>query len=141
MSGGTRCRRFNGGMLLRLVVRLVVLAAVIGLVSWIVPGIHVHGGFGALLWIAFLFSLVNLILGPIFHLLSLPLIILTLGLFLLVVNAALLAITAWLSSHLAIDSFWSALLGAFLITVFSWLAEMLMPARLTSSGRRQARAP
>jgi putative membrane protein len=140
MSGRISGGRFNGAMLLRLAVRLVVLAAVIGLVSWIVPGVHVHGGFGWLVWIAVLFSLVNLILGPIFHILSFPLIILTLGLFLLVVNAGLLAITAGLSSHLDVDSFGSAVLGGFLIAVFSWLAEMLLPARLTSSRSRRARA-
>ncbi len=123
-------------MLARFAVRLVVLAVVIAFVAWLVPGIHVHGGIASLLWIAVLFSLVNLILGPIFHLLSLPLIILTLGLFLLVINAAMLAITAGLTSDLDIDSFGAAVLGGLLIAVFSWLAELLLPARLTSRGRR-----
>jgi putative membrane protein len=122
-------------MLIRLAIRLVVLAVIIGIVAWIVPGIQVNGGFGWLVWIALIFSLVNLILGPILTLLSLPFIILTLGLFLLVVNAALLAITAGLSEHLDIDNFWSAVLGGLLIAIFSWLAEMLMPAR----ARRQAK--
>jgi putative membrane protein len=90
---------------------------------------------GTVLFVALIFSLVNLILGPILTLLSLPFIILTLGLFLLVVNAALLAITAGLSEHLDIDNFWSAVLGGLLIAIFSWLAEMLMPAR----ARRQAK--
>jgi putative membrane protein len=125
-------------MLLRLAIRLVVLALIIALVARIVPGIHVHGGFAWWLWIALIFSVVNLILGPIFHLLSLPLIILTLGLFLIVVNAALLAITAGLSSHLDIDNFGSAVLGGLLIAIFSWLAEMLLPARLTRSGARRS---
>jgi putative membrane protein len=110
-------------------VRLLVLAVVIGLVAAIVPGIGVHGGFAWLLWIALIFSLVNLILGPLFRLLSLPLIILTLGLFLLIVNAALLAITAGLSEHLDVDSFGAAVLGGLLISVFSWLAEVLLPLR------------
>jgi putative membrane protein len=79
-----------------------------------------------------LFSLVNLIVGPILRILSIPLIVLTLGLFLLVVNAALLGLTALLSSHLAIDNFWSAVLGGFLISVFSWIAELILPL----SGRR-----
>jgi putative membrane protein len=122
-------------MLLRLAVRLVLLAAIIGLVASIVPGIDVSHGFGWLLWIAVIFSIVNLILGPIFRLLSLPLIILTLGLFLLVVNAALLAITAALTVHLSVHGFGSAVLGGFLIALFSWLLELLLPARL-ASGRR-----
>jgi putative membrane protein len=102
---------------------------VIGVVAEIVPGIEVHGGFGALLWISLLFSLVNAILGPVFKLLSLPLIVLSLGLFLLVINAALLGITAWLSSHLDVDSFGAAVLGGLLIALFSWLATMALPNR------------
>jgi putative membrane protein len=116
-------------MLLRLLIRFVVLALIIGLVAKIVPGIHVHGGFGSLLWIALLFSLVNLIVGPILHLLSLPLIVLTLGLFLLVVNAALLGLTALLTSQLDIDGFWDAVLGGLLIAIFSWLAELIIPLK------------
>ncbi len=116
-------------MLLRLLIRLVVVAAIIGVAARIVPGIHVHGGFGAYLWIAVLFSVVNAILGPVLRLLSLPLVLLTLGLFLLVVNAALLAVTAGLSSHLAVDSFGAAVLGGLVIAVLSWLAELLLPVR------------
>jgi putative membrane protein len=116
-------------VLVRLAMRLVVLAAIIDLVAWIVPGIHVHGGFLWYLWLAVIFSVVNGILGPLFRLLTLPLIVLTLGLFLLVVNAALLGITAALSSHLDIDNFGSAVLGGLLIAVFSWLAEMILPLR------------
>lgn len=116
-------------MLIRTALRLVVLAVIIGIVGKIVGGIHVYGGFGTLLWLAVLFSVVNMVLGPIFRLLSLPFIVLTLGLFLLVVNAALLAITAGLSGKIAIDSFGAAVLGGFLIAFFSWLAELLLPLR------------
>src|SRR3954454_12463892 len=95
-----------GAMLLRMLVRLVVLALIIGGTAEIISGIHITGGFFTWLWLAVLFSVVNLIVGPILRILSLPLILLTLGLFLLVVNAALLGLTALLSSHLAIDNFW-----------------------------------
>jgi putative membrane protein len=116
-------------MLARIAARLIVLAVIIGIVAAIVPGIEVHGGFVWLLWIALIFSLINLILGPLFRLLSLPLIILTLGLFLLIVNAVLLAITAGLSDHLDVDTFGAAVFGGLLISVFSWLAEVLLPLR------------
>jgi putative membrane protein len=118
------------------VVRLLVLALIFDLVAWIVPGIHVQGGFVWYLWLALIFSVLNMMLGPIIRLLSLPVIVLTLGLFLFVINGALLALTAALSSHLSIDDFGSAVLGGFLISVFSWLFEMLLPARLTRRGRR-----
>jgi putative membrane protein len=117
------------GMLIRAAARLLLLAVIIGLVAEIVPGLHVYGGFGWYVWVALIFSVVNAILGTIFRLLSLPLIVLTLGLFLLLINAALLGITAAITSHLAVDSFGAAVLGGFLIAVFSWLAELLLPAR------------
>ena len=110
-------------MLVRFGIRLVVLAVIIGLVNAIVPGIHTHGGVGWLIWIAFIFALVNLILGPVFLLFSIPLIIVTFGVFLLVVNAALLGITAALTDHLDVDGFWNAVLGGLLITVFSVIAQ------------------
>jgi len=125
-------------MFVRLVLRLLLLAVVIGVVAELVPGIEVNGGFGALLWISVLFSLVNAILGPVFKLLSLPLIVLTLGLFLLVVNAALLAITAGLSSHLDVDGFGSAVLGGLLIALFSWLALLALPDRRRDERRLDA---
>ena len=127
-------------MIVRLAVRLVVLAAIIYVVARIVPGIHVHGSVVWLLWVALIFSVVNLILGPIFRLLSLPFIIVTLGLFLLVVNAGLLAITAALTSHLDVDNFGSAVLGGFLIALFSWLAELLLPAVRKGKHGRSARS-
>ena len=127
-------------MLLRALIRLVVLAVIIGVTAKIIGGIHVTGGFFTLLWLAVLFSVVNLIVGPILRILSIPLIVLTLGLFLLVVNAALLGLTALLSSHLAIDNFWSAVLGGLLISVFSWIAELILPLTGRRSESTTARA-
>lgn len=122
--------------MLRLLARVLILALIIGVVAKLVPGIHVYGGFWALLWISVLFSIVNAILGPVFKLLSLPLIVLSLGLFLLVVNAALLGITAGLSSHLDVDGFGAAVLGGLLIAIFSWLAEQVVPTKRKSVRQR-----
>jgi putative membrane protein len=116
-------------VILRLLARWVLLAVIIMAVAAIVPGIHVSGGFGTYLWLAFLLSIVNVFLGTFLRLLSFPLIIITFGLFLLVVNAAILAVTAWLSRRLAVDNFGSAVLGGFLIGFFSWLAELVLPLR------------
>ncbi len=122
-------------MLVRVALRLVVLALIIGLVASLVNGIHVDGGFWTWLWLAVLFSLINMIVGPILRLLSLPFIVLTLGLFLLVINAALLALTALLSSKISIDSFGAAVAGGFLIAFFSWLAELILPLRKKDNSR------
>ncbi len=58
---------------------------------------------------------------------------LTLVLFLLVVNAALLGITAALSARLDVDGFWPAVVGGFLIALFSWIAELLLPLKVRAS--------
>ena len=123
-------------MLVRLLLRLVVLGVIIDLVAWIVPDIHVSGGFLTYLWLAALFSVINLIVGPILRLLSLPLILLTFGLFLILINAALLGLTALLSSKLSIDSFWAAVFGGILISVFSWIADLALPIRKPKNAKR-----
>ena len=122
---------------MRLIIKWVLMAIIIGIVAAIAPGITVHGGFGTLLWIALIFGLVNVVVGPILRLVSLPLIVLTLGLFLLVVNAALLGITAWLSSRLDVDGFWPAVLGGLLISIFSWAADQLL---MTPEERRRVQS-
>jgi putative membrane protein len=113
-------------MLIRIIGRLVVLAAAIWLTAWLLPNVTIEGGFFTYLWIALLFALVNAILGPILHLISLPITMITLGLFALVVNAALVGITAALSPDFNIDGFFTAVLAAVLISVFSWLMNLLV---------------
>lgn len=113
-------------MLIRLLVKWLTLAAIIGLTAWLVPGVAVSGGFFTYLWVAVIFALVNAILGPILHLIALPFTLLTLGLFALVVNAALVGITAGISDSLAVDGFWSAVLAAICISVFSAVMNRLL---------------
>ena len=123
--------------LARFLLRVVVLGFIMFLVTKLVPGIKVTPDNGltsatvvAYFWVALEFALVNSILGPVLRLFSLPFVILTLGLFLLVVNAALLAITAGLSSHLSVSGFGAAVVGGFLIALFSWAAELLLPLKV-----------
>jgi putative membrane protein len=113
-------------MLIRIVLRLLVLAAAIWLTTALLPNVNVDGGFFTYLWIAFLFAIVNAILGPILHLLALPITAITLGLFALVVNAGLVGITAALSSDFSIDGFFTAVLAAILISVFSWAMNLFV---------------
>lgn len=120
----------------RFLLRVVVLAIIIYVVTYLYSGVTVTansngtlGKSGTYLWVALLFALVNSIVGPVLRLVSLPLVVLTLGLFLLVVNAVLLAITAGLSDRLEINGFTGAVVGGFLIALFSWGAEMVLPLR------------
>jgi putative membrane protein len=123
--------------LLKFALRVVVLAVIFSVVTQIVDGITVLGNAdaplgvsGTYLWIALIFAVVNSIVGPVIRLLSFPFVLLTLGLFLLVINAALLGITAALSDRLEVDGFWSAVAGGFLIALFSWIAELVLPLKV-----------
>jgi putative membrane protein len=116
-------------VLVRLFVRWVLLAAAIALTAWLMPGFDVEGGFLTYLCVAVIFSLVNVFLGPLLHLISLPITVITLGLFALVVNAALVGITAWISDDLSVDGFIPAFFAAILISVFSALLSLLLPQR------------
>ena len=106
-------------IMLRLLLRWAALAVAIWLATLLVPGVHVTGGAGTYLWVALILGLVNAVLGPVLKLLALPLTILTLGLFALVVNAALLGIAAKITSHLDISGFWPAVGAALVIAVVS----------------------
>jgi putative membrane protein len=127
---------------LKFAVKVVILAAVfLTLTKWdvqffgydVVPGLQIDpnpagplGEFGTYLWIALLFGVVNAVVGPILRLLSLPFVLLTLGLFLLVVNAALLGLTAALTDRMTIDGFGTALVAGFILAVAGWLADQLL---------------
>ena len=123
--------------ILKFALRVAVLAVIFYAVTELYSGIRVLGNedaalgiTGTYLWIALLFAVVNSLVGPVLRLLSLPFVVLTLGLFLLVVNAALLGLTAALSDRLEVDGFLAAVVGGFLIAVFSWIAELLLPLQV-----------
>jgi putative membrane protein len=122
--------------ILKFALRVVVLAVIMYFVTRLVHGISIdtangrYGTAGTYLWVALLFAVVNSVLGPLLRLLSLPFVVVTLGLFLLVVNAALLGITAAVSDRLQVDGLWPAVAGGFLIALFSWIAELVLPLRV-----------
>jgi putative membrane protein len=78
-----------------------------------------------LLLTALVFGLVNAFVRPVLVLLSLPFTLVTLGLFLLVVNAAMLGLTSWLVPGFDVAGFWPALWGAVVVSVMSWAAARL----------------
>jgi putative membrane protein len=130
MSTTTTGRR--PGFLLGTVVHFVAEAVAIWVATLIVSGIHVYGGVFTYLWIAVLFGVVNAVLGSILRLFTLPLVLLTLGLFSLIISTAMLALTAALSSKLDIDGFWSAFFAALIVAVVSAVIEGLTRRALTA---------
>lgn len=136
------------------IVRVLINGLALWIASWILPGLDIsttatteavaQGGVTqgsdplgvvlAYLFIGLIFGLVNALVRPIVSLLSLPITILTLGLFTIVINAAMLYLTSWLSSytpvHFTIDSFfWTAVLAAIIITVVSLVAGRITGVR------------
>jgi putative membrane protein len=110
------------------IVRLLVSALGLWLASALVPGITVHGA-GTLLGAALLLGIVNAIIRPLLVLLTLPITVLTLGLFLLAINAAMLGLVASMFDNFTIAGFGSALLGAIVVGITGWLASWFIGPR------------
>ena len=116
-------------MLLTLLIRWIVLAFAFAITSWLLSGMDVSGGFWAYLWIAALFGVVNAVLGTLLRLLTLPLMIVTLGLFSIVVNAAMLEVIDAISSHLTIDDFfWTAIWAAIILALVAVILDLIVEA-------------
>jgi putative membrane protein len=124
----------------KLVIRWLINFLALFVAAWLVPGITVDGGGGWTVFaiMAIILSLVNAILRPLLKLLTCPLIILTLGLFTLVING----FTLWLSSWIAVnwfhvgfyvDGFWAAFWGALVVSIVS----LILSAVLTDKGEKR----
>lgn len=89
---------------------------------------NVHGGFWLYVVAGLVFSLVNSTVRPLTTLLSLPLIIFSMGVFTLVINIAMMALTIWILPGVHID-FWGAVAGTLTISLVNWLVNFLVPSR------------
>lgn len=99
----------------------------------LVPGLDFDGSGWAFLGVAVLVALANMIVKPILSVLSFPVVIVTLGLFLLVINAIVLQLVVWLSAPERLDLglsstgfFWATFLGALVISVVRWLLDLFL---------------
>ena len=113
------------------IIRLLVNAAAIFAAVKLLPGLHFDGTPVQLAGVALVFGVLNAFLKPILTLLTCPFILLTLGLFALVVNGLMLLATAWVSQRLGfnfqVDGLWWALLGGIVIGVISTALSLLVP--------------
>jgi len=124
--------------LLGLAVRFVINVAALWFSQWIIPGFDIHGA-GALLFGALIFGVVNALIRPVVRLVTCLFTILTLGLFTLIINTAMLALTAWIAGLFDLDfevegflaAFFGALVISIISTVLSWWAadNVLRPSR------------
>lgn len=114
---------------MRFLLRLLINAMALGVAQWAVDGIAVDR-WQTLIPVALIFGFVNAFLGPLLKLLTCPLILLTLGIFTLVVNALLLQLTSWFAGMFnlgfSVYDFWSALWGALIISITSMVLSMVL---------------
>jgi putative membrane protein len=115
--------------------KVVILAVTFYLLTYfdVIPGLEVVpnpegplGEPGTYLWIGLLFGIVNAVVGPILRLVAFPFVVLTLGLFLLLINAALLGITAAITDRLDLTGFVPAVLGGLVLAVVGWAADRVL---------------
>lgn len=115
---------------MRLALKLLVYAGALWVAVRVVDGLAFEGSWWALVGVALVFAAVNTLVKPVVKLLSLPLVLLTLGLFLLVVNALMLQLTIWLASGLGLGisttGFGATFLGAILVSLVVWAGETVL---------------
>jgi putative membrane protein len=121
--------------ILRFVGWLATNAVALAVAAWIFDGIGFEGAdwqdkFWPLLFVALILGIVNSFVSPILKFLSIPFIIITLGLFLLLINALMLLFTEWLAGLFDIDfyvnGFWNAVGGAIVITIVTWIVGLVL---------------
>lgn len=118
---------------MRLLLRWIVMAIALAVAAWTVPGIDVtdQNGTVAVLLMAAIFGLVNAFIRPLITLLSCPLVLLTLGLFTLVINGICFSLASWFAQMLGIgfvvNGFWPAFWGAIVVSIVSFLLSLFLP--------------
>lgn len=117
----------------KFLLKVVITAAGVWVAVWLVPGLGFDGSAWEFLGVALLIALANSIVKPIINLFSLPLIVLTLGLFLLITNAVVLQLVVWISEPEQLDLglsstgfFWATFLGAVVISVVRMILEAVL---------------
>jgi putative membrane protein len=120
----------------RFLLRLLANAGALAVATWLLSGITLTGPTTGrkvltLLIVALIFGIVNAIVKPIFTLVTAIVVLLTLGLFLIVINALMLLLTSWLSDQFNlgwhVEGFWTAVLGAIIVSIVSFILNAFIP--------------
>jgi putative membrane protein len=132
---------------MRTILRLVANAAALGVATWLLSGITLTAPttgrkLAALLIVALIFGVLNAVVKPIFKLVTAPIVLLSLGLFLVVINACIMLLTSWVAERVTlgwyVDGFWTAVLGALIVSIVSFFLNAFVPDR--NEKRRRGRA-
>lgn len=100
--------------------------AAVALTVNLVPGIFYTGGWTTILLIAVVWSVIVIVVRPILRVFTLPITVITFGLFSLVLNGFLFYAMAWIVPGFVVAGFWSALLGAFALSILTWLIHQIL---------------
>jgi putative membrane protein len=128
---------------MRFLIRVLFNAAALGIATWLFSGISLTGGSDqekvlTVLLVALIFGVVNAIVKPLFRIVTIPIILLTLGIFLLVINALPLMFTSWLAGVFGlgwhVDGFWTALWGSIVISIVSFILNAFLPDKKEQRG-------
>ena len=109
-------------------IRMFISAMGLWIASELVPGMEITG-MGTLMAAAFLLGIVNAVVRPLIVILTFPITIVTLGLFLLVINAAMLGLVAWLLDGFMLSGFFSAIAGSLVVSATGWFASWYIGPR------------
>jgi putative membrane protein len=110
-----------------LLLRWLILGLAVAFTSWLLPGFEIYNGFQGVVLVSAVLGIVNAIIRPIVMFLTCPLVILTLGLFALVVNAFMLSFVAWLMPELVtLDGFWTTLIASIIISIAAAIMNMVL---------------
>lgn len=116
--------------MMKFIIRWAINALALYVAVLIVPGIDFDGDWTGLLWLALIFGLLNAMVRPLLKFLTCPLIILTLGLFTIVINTIMLMLTSSIGQAfnlgLSVDGFWSAVLGSLVISIVSMIMSVIL---------------
>ena len=110
-----------------LLVRWVIMAIAVAVTAWLMPGMDVHQGLWGYIVVSGVLGLINAIIRPIVMFLTCPLVMLTFGLFAIIVNALMLSLTNWLLPNLlTINGFWTTLFASIIISIIGWALNALV---------------
>ena len=120
---------------MRFLLKLLLNGVAIFVADWLIDGLHLESTTAALV-AGVILGFVNALIRPVLFLLTLPFTLITLGLFIFVLNAICLGIAAALVPGFEIDSWWAAFLGALVVTLVSWVLNALLPG---DEGKRRVK--
>ena len=104
----------------RRIINLLITAVAVVIAAYLIPGIQVDGFMTAII-VAIALAILNAFIKPILTILTIPITLFTLGVFLLVINAAMVSLAGWRVSGFDVDGFWSALFFAIIVSIVSFI--------------------